>query len=84
MRTSCGILPGGEGLGECLRPAGHKGDHLSLNKYGDFVVWKFDEEFCGPEGTCSCRHEGQLIECFTYGKVPTSEARILIKSPTET
>jgi hypothetical protein len=79
----CGILPGGEGLGECVRPQGHKGEHLSADKYGEFFVWEFYKEFCGPEGECVCLEDNELIECFSYGEIPKDEARKLIESLTE-
>jgi hypothetical protein len=81
-RDTCGIVIMHHRQGEsptCLRPHGHKGDHLAQMKDGTHFAWSYETELCGDEDTCVCLVEDGPIECYYFTEELTpEEVRLLL------
>ncbi len=62
-------------LCECLRPRGHEGPHLILNRNDQYILWIYDDTGCDCEG---CTSEDPNDWCIDYGNISNSLAEELI------
>ena len=72
------IIRFNEELTPCLKASGHWDEHLMQTADDRFIVWSFEETYCGDESVCACLEEDGLIECFNYGEVSPKEAKEMI------